>query len=62
MTKRITKGELRYVKYCMRGILSEIQSDSVDPGYIEEKLLAIKNTANRIRAAQETQKGNRLRA
>lgn len=56
MTKKtriiIRTGELENVKYAINGILKEIQSDSIDLGYIKEKLDAIYSTASRVRFAQ----------
>jgi hypothetical protein len=49
---RITRGELEAVQYAINGILGEIQSDSIDMGYIAEKLKTIENTARRVRKAQ----------
>ena len=53
----ITEGELEDVKYNIKGILSEIQSDSIDLGYISEKTGSILNTAHRVRKAQDREKG-----
>ncbi|MEM3859943.1 MAG: hypothetical protein QXS81_01080 [Candidatus Micrarchaeaceae archaeon] len=52
MTIRITKGELENVKYCIKGLLHNLQSDSVDLNYITEKLDAIKHTAENVAKAQ----------
>ena len=44
-TTKITEGELEAVQYAIEGLLKEIQSDSIDMGYIREKLKAIGRTA-----------------
>ena len=48
----ITDAELENVEYSIKGILKEIQSDSIDLGYITEKLNSIKLTAERVRKHQ----------
>ena len=50
---RITETELEYVEYCIKGLMQEIATDSIDMGYINEKLSSIKATALRVRQAQE---------
>lgn len=51
--RTITDAELENVKYSIKGILKNIQSDSIDLGYINEKLNSIKLTAEIVRNNQE---------
>jgi hypothetical protein len=49
---KIESGELENVEYCIKGILEEIKSDSVDLGYIREKLTSIEHTAENVSGRQ----------
>lgn len=48
----ITEGELGAIKYSIKGLLKEAQSDSIDMGYIMEKLNSIKYTISHIAEGQ----------
>ena len=48
----ITKGELGAIKYSIKGLLKETQSDSIDMGYIMEKLNSIEHTIRHVANGQ----------
>ncbi|MEM3265771.1 MAG: hypothetical protein QXH07_07440 [Thermoplasmata archaeon] len=56
---KMTEGEMSYIQYCINGIMKEIQTDSIDLGYITEKLNIIKDIIERVAEAQMNAEKNR---